>query len=223
MELDELKQLWTEYNTKLSANLKLNEELLRKMNLSKARQELQRPLVSEVITIVIVFLAVIFVTGFSIRVISEIQYSVPGLIGVIIGMMYVVFSTMKVNRFLKIDYYNLPVVKLQRELSDLNRFIIRFRRIEFIMLPFLVLAILPVAFKTVNNIDIYSNIPLFIFEVCFIIGISFLVGTWINRNIYDKKLKDAERFLKEIENFEKEFADDYQEYKRPVQSNNKKP
>jgi hypothetical protein len=203
MELDELKQLWSQYDKKLNENLKLNEELLRKMNLNKAKQELQKPFIFELITIIIIFLTIVFVTGFSIRLIEEIQFSLTGFAGVLLGVIYLIFSIMKVNRFVKIDYYNSTIVKLQKDLSLLKTFILRLRKFELVLLPFLVLTILPIAFKAIHNINIFGNLRLFIIEVGFILGISYPVGFWINRNFYDKKMKDAEMFLKEIDKFER--------------------
>jgi hypothetical protein len=204
MELDELKQIWSQYNKKLNENLKFNEELLRKMNLNKAKQELQKPFTLELINICIMFFTIVFVIGFSIRLREEIQFSLTGFAGVLFGIIYLVFSIIKANRFTKIDYYNSTIVKLQKDLTLLKTLILRLRKIELIILPFLVIAILPIAVKVINNIDIFGKPLLFIFEVCFILGISYLVGFWTNKNIYDKKMKDAEMFLKEIDYFEKE-------------------
>jgi hypothetical protein len=204
MELDELKQIWSQHEKKLNENLKFNEELLRKMNLNKAKQELQKPFILELINVCIMFLTIFFATAFSIRLIEEIQFSLSGFVGVLLGILYLIFSIMKVNRFVKIDYYNSSIVKLQKDLSLLKTFILRLRKVELIILPFLVLTILPIAFKTIHNINIFGKPLLFIFEVCFILGISYLVGLWTNKNYYDKKIKEAEMFLKEIEDFEKE-------------------
>lgn len=204
MELDDFKGAWAQYDKKLSENLKFNEELLRKMNLDKAKQELQKPINTEILSIIIIFLSIVFVTGFSIRLIDEIQYSIAGFAGVVIGIIYLIFSITKVNKFIKIDYYNSSIVQLQKELSLLKNLILRFRKIELILLPFLVITILPIAFKAIHNINIYERLGIFILEVGFILGISIPVGFWVNMNIYDKKLKDAEMFLKEIDNFEKE-------------------
>jgi len=204
MELDELKQLWSQYDKKLNENLKFNEKLLKKMNLNKAKQELQRPFIYELIAIVIIFLTIVFVTGFSIRLIKEIQFSLTGFGSVLLGIIYLIFSIMKANRFVKIDYYNSSIVKLQKDLLLLKTFILRLKKIEGIMLPFLIVLILPILFKAIHNINIFENIVPFIIKVCIILGISYPVGFWINKNLYDRKLRDAEMFLKEINNFEKE-------------------
>jgi len=40
MELDILKEAWTTHNKKLDQNLKLNETLLRRLNLDNAKKEM---------------------------------------------------------------------------------------------------------------------------------------------------------------------------------------
>ncbi len=204
MELDELKSAWAQYDKKLAENLKLNERLLRKMNLDKIRQELQKPFLYEMVSIIITFLAIAFVTRFSIRLITEIQFSLTGLIAILVCIVYLIFAIMKANRFIKIDYYNSTVIKLQKDLSLLKTFILRLRKVELILIPLLVLTFLPIVSKAIHNINIIESSQLFVIAVALILGIGYPISFWINKNLYDKRIKDAELFLKEIENFEKE-------------------
>jgi hypothetical protein len=204
MELDELKQIWSQYDKKLNENLKFNEEIFKRMNLGKAKQELQKPLNMELWNIAIIFLTSIFVAAFSVKLINQPQYSVTGFAGVLIGIVYLLSSIRKAKRFAGIDYYNSTIVNLQKELVLLKTMVIRLKKIEFILLPFLIIFILPIAFKVVNHMDIYKKLWLYVLEITIILGVSYPAGIWIYKNIYDKKMKDAELFLKEIENFEKE-------------------
>ena len=43
MELEDLKKAWSEYDKKLSENLKTNNELLKKMNLNNAKSSMDTP------------------------------------------------------------------------------------------------------------------------------------------------------------------------------------
>jgi hypothetical protein len=203
MELDEFKQLWSQYDRKLSENLNLNEKLLNKINLDKAKQELQKPFIYEIISIVVIFLTIVFVSGFSIGLLKDLQFSLTGLGSVLVGIIYLIFSICKANRFAKIEYYNSSIVKLQKDLLLLKTFIFRLRKIEIILLPFLIVLILPVLYKAIYSINVFENLAPYLIKVCIILAISYPVGFWINKNLYDKKLKDAEFFLNEINNFEK--------------------
>jgi len=66
MELDDLKNIWAQYDKKLSDNLKLNEDLLRRMNLDKSKQEMQKPLNYKIASVILnlfflLFLVIVFI------------------------------------------------------------------------------------------------------------------------------------------------------------------
>lgn len=204
MELDDLKGAWAQYDKKLAANLKFNEELLRKMNLNSSRKELQKPLINELLSVAAMFIVIIYVVASSIRFIDEPRYCIPGFISAIIGLAFLVFAVIKINKFLDVDYYGSSVVKLQKDITTLNRLILKLRKYELVLLPILTLPLLPILFKAIHNIDIYQNIKLFSIEIILILGIGFPLTLWVNKHLYDKKFKNAEHFLKEIDKFESE-------------------
>jgi hypothetical protein len=119
-------------------------------------------------------------------------------------MAFLMFAIIKANRFLSVDYYGSSVVKLQKDIAILNRLVLRLRKYELALFPLLILAILPLLFKAIHNIDIYHNIKLFTIEMILILGIGFPLTFWINKHLYDKKFKNTERFLMEIDKFESE-------------------
>lgn len=204
MELDDLKNAWTQYDKQLAESLKFNEDLLRKLNLNNSKKELQKPLIYELIGVAVIFILIVYVVVYSIRFIDEPKYCVPGFFSAIIGMAFLMFAIIKANRFLSIDYYGSSVVKLQKDIAILNRLVLRLRKYELALFPVLILPILPLLFKAIHNIDIYHNIKLFTIEIILILGIGFPLTLWINKHLYDKKFKNTERFLQEIDNFESE-------------------
>lgn len=204
MELDDLKDTWTQYDKKLTENLKLNEELLRKMNLNNSKREMQKPLIYELTGIAITFFAILWLVALSIKLIGEPKYSVPGFVSATVGVVYFIFGIIRANRFLNIDYYGSSVVRLQKDLALLNKLVLYLRKFELILIPVLVLLALPLLFKFIHNIDIYSNIKLFIIEIVLILGFGYPLTFWINKHLYDNKFKSAIQLLTELEKFEKE-------------------
>jgi hypothetical protein len=201
MELDELKSVWTQYDKKLSQTLKLNEQLLRKMDLNDSKRELQKPLMYELTGIGLTFMLVTGILGFSIRFINEPKYSIPGFISAIIALVYIVFGIIKANKFMHIDYYGSSIIKLQRDIAELNQLVLRLRKYELILTPSVALQ-LPLVFKGLYGADIYSNIKLFWTVVILILGIGFPMLFWVNKHLYDEKFRNSDKLLKEIENYE---------------------
>jgi len=205
MELDDLKSAWAQYDKKLAVNLKFNEELLRKMNLNTSKKEMQKPLLYELFNIASIFLGFVYVTASSIQFINEPKYCIPGFISALIGLAFIVFAIKKANKLLSIDYYGSSVVKLQKDIATLNRLVLKLRKYELVLFPLLILPLLPILFKAIHNIDIYQNLKLFSIEIILILGIGFPLTLWTNKHLYDKKFKNTERLLQEIEKFESEI------------------
>lgn len=202
MELDDLKNIWSQYDKKLSDNLKLNEELLRKMNLNSSKREMQKLLIFELLGIVIGFLTILFTLLISIYYINYLRFSIPGFIAIGALMICLIFGIIRTKRLLHIDYYGSAVVKVQGEILRLKRKSLLFRKYEFILMPLFVLPLLPILFKFVHNIDIYQNIRLLVFEGVLVIGISYPLLILTYKYLYDKKIKNAESLLNELEKFE---------------------
>lgn len=204
MELDDLKNNWAEYGKKLSSSLKLNEELLQKMNLNSSRREMQKLLIYEFIGILMLIILILYVLLNSLYYINQLRYSIPGFIGIGVTLIYLAFSIIRMKDLLNIDYYGSAVVKVQKKILSLKKKTLGFRKYELILVPLLVLPILPILFKAVHNIDIYQHIKLLIFEIVAILGLVYPLLFWVNRSLYDKKFRNAESLLKELGEFENE-------------------
>lgn len=204
MELDDLKSAWAQYDKKLTKSLKLNEELLQKMNRNHSKKEMQKPLVYEVANISLLFVLIVYMVAYSIRFSNEPKYWIPGSITAVTGSVLFIFAVIKANRFLNIDYYGSPVLKLQKDITILSKLVLKLRKYELLISPVLVLSLVPLLFKVIRNIDIYKNIKLFTIEMILILGIGIPVTLWINRHLYDEKFRNTERFLKEINDYESE-------------------
>lgn len=201
MELEELKKTWAQYDKKLSENLKLNEELLRSINFEKYSHALKKPYYLELFNIGIQSFLFIIVIILSTRIIGEFQFSIPGFAGALLCMLSMIFSAITVKRIEKLFVCDSSIIEHQKELLQLKAFVLRLRRFTYIIAPLFGLLIIPVFFKTVNNLSIYDR-PELLLVICFAIVLGLILGTWLNIGVYDKGIRDAEIFLKEIAKFE---------------------
>jgi hypothetical protein len=201
MELDEFKSAWAQYDKKLSRSLMLNEELLRKMNLNNAKRELHKPLVAELIGIVSMFAMVVGLAIMTVRNDHEPKYIIPGIISIIIAIIYFSFAIIKARGFMSIDHYGDSIVKLQRDVAKLNQLVLRLRKYEVILAPFATISF-PVIFKALYNVDLYSKVGSFGLVLLLCAAFSIPATLWVNKHIYDKKFQSAGKFLKEINDFE---------------------
>jgi Na+/proline symporter len=208
MELDELKSEWAKIDKKLSDNLKLNEDLLEKITLSKSKEEMKEILNNEILGVVIISLLLLLFGVVTCSFISEMKFFIPGVFLSLFSFMELIMSITKVNDLTKIDYFNSPVVELQKALNKFKQKTMLFRNIEYNLFPLFVISFIPIFNKTVLNFDMFKNtFPNIIgIIVGIIVGLAiyYPLAIWIYKIAYDSKIKSASDFLKELNKFEKE-------------------
>lgn len=204
MELDDLKTAWKEYDNKLSHSLKLNEELLRKLNLNKSHEEMKRPLQYEIAGVCINFLALVYMISTSFKYIDILKFSIPGFFGVIFLTIYTLLAILKVSKLSRVNYFSEPISELQRKIFSIKSLVLNYRKLELYLITPLVATMLPILFIDLYQIDIYVEKHWFFIELIAIVGIVFPLTFWLNKVIYDKRMKNTEDFLSEIAEFTKE-------------------
>jgi hypothetical protein len=204
MELDDFKTIWAQYDKKLSENLKLNEELLIKMNLDKSKQEMKIPLNYEIASVLINILFLLFFSISTFKFASEMKFLIPGLVVMVLSVWWLLNSIKKVNILTKIDYFNSPVIELQKSINTVKQKAILFRKIEYFLLPIYAVAFAPIFVKTIYNIDIYDESELYIIGIIMSLILYYPLAIWYYKIMYDKKFKATSEFLNELNRFENE-------------------
>ena len=204
MELDDLKGAWKQYDKKLSDNLKLNEELIRLINFEKCTHALKKPMNLELLNIFIQVFMIGYLIVLSIRLSNEIQYLLTGLIGALMCAISLIFSVVKANRFNKLFYKHISIIDFQKGLTLLRIFIMRLRKIEYVIAALIGITVTPIIMKAATNVNIFGDFALLILMICCILGFGFGIGLWLNMIAYDKGIKEAEMFLTIVDKFGKE-------------------
>src|SRR5258705_2043860 len=131
------------------------------MNLNDSKRELKKPVMYELSGVVGMVPLIAANLIFTIRLMDDPKYYIPGFFSVIIAIVYFIFAIIKANRFLTIDHYGTSVTKLQRDVTKLNQLVLQLRKYELAMIPLFIVTTLPLIFKGLYHIDIYSNIKVY--------------------------------------------------------------
>ena len=204
MELEELKNAWAHYDKKLTLNLKLNEELLRKMNLERSKKEMNTPLINEIISITagIIFLA--FIVSATIRYSYELKFLLPGIITSIIVAIWVYNSVSKIKLLSNIDYYDSPIVELQKSINTFKLKYQKSKKFELYSFPAFAIAAMPILGIALRNFDIYEHPMRFIVGIVLALLLGYTGQIWLYKNLYEKKISNTTKFLDELNKFEQE-------------------
>lgn len=201
-----MKAIWTEYDKKLSENLKLNEELLKRMNLEKSKKELKTPIYWEISSAAIMFLLFMLMMFYGFHILNLSIYSVLSFLSAALALTCMIFSIKKINAFLKIDYYRTPILQLQKEITSLKIYITKFHKMEMILSGILILTAFPTLMMWVHGFDMFTfnNIIDPIIRIIVIFAIGYPLAIWMNKHFFYKKIENAQYYLDEIERFEKD-------------------
>jgi hypothetical protein len=204
MELDDLKRSWEQYDKKLSANLKFNEALFKKLNLDKSRREMSAPLNFELVNAVMAGVLTLLASSWTIQFGHERIYLVSGVFSILSLITMLGFALVKIKLLSRIDYYNAPVIELQKSLLRFEDKYFRLKRIEIILFPFYVVILLPLFAKGLRNFDFLADPTRFVIAIALAVGIGLPIALWIYKNLYERKIKNTTQFLAELNHFEEE-------------------
>jgi hypothetical protein len=203
MNLDDLKNEWSRYDKHLGQNLKLNEALIRRMNLRDSGKGFRKLLIFDFLNVIIASVVVIYFTLTAVQLWSEPVYSIMSFFCALAGATFLIFSIIRLSSYLHIDFINFRIVRLQKEISNFQKLMMTLRKIEMMLLPFLLMALMPVLFKLLFNINIFDRLHIFISVVISTLLITLPFGIWYNKQA-DQKISHTLRMIDELERFEKE-------------------
>jgi hypothetical protein len=128
-----------------------------------------------------------------------------GSIFTLFGLLSLLYCLKELGMLRRIDYYNSPVLEIQKQLLAFKTFYQKVKKFEFYTLPIPFVSgsvfILKVLYKFgYPKLDMIEIIIILLITM----PLSYLLGIWIYRNLYDKKVKAAQRHLAELREFEKE-------------------
>ena len=220
MELDELKQTWTEHARKLDRVLSLNLQGLKTAQLDKTRSALGRFKAFRLFEIVIGILILIPLGSYIANRISVPTLAIPALIVAVSVLVPVVVNICQLILLERISYAD-PVTTIQRKLEEIKLHYLRSFWLPVLMLP-LYMAYVAVAFNLFFGVDVLANANTAFLWVNLAVSLIFVApAVWVLRNLSfkntgnpiirvlvhgngGKQMVAALEFLKALQEFEEE-------------------
>lgn len=204
MELEDLKQVWSDYDKKLTKNLKINNELIRKMNLNNAKSTMDTPKRIEIVNVIFGFAFVLFVIHYTMKFAADYRLIISGVLTSIWFTISMILSIRLLNCITKVDFYKDSILKIQKQLNGFRKMYYIEKKYGLYTGPILVISMIPITVKALTGIDVFQ-VPIryaIAVGLCLIVG--YPVSIWTYKNCYENKMIDTDRFLEEITSFEEE-------------------
>lgn len=183
MDLDELKEKWTELDRKLDVNIRLNRQLLSATKLNQTRSSLKRLAVYMGLEAAAWFAIIVVLGNFIYEHISMAQFAVAGVALDVYSIVTLNFLIRQIALALRIDYGK-PIATIQKQIGALR--VLRIRTIQWGVLAGLVawVPFMIVLFKGAFGVDIYEAAWVWS-NVAF--GLALIpVAIWVSKKFGDR-------------------------------------
>jgi hypothetical protein len=220
MELDELKQTWTEHARKLDRLLSLNLQSLKTAQLDKTQSALGRFKACRLLEMIVGILILIPLGSYIANRISIPTLAIPAFVVAASILLPVIENIRQLILLGQISYAD-PVTTIQRKLEEIKLHYLRSFRLPVLMLP-LYTAYVVVGFNLLFGVDVLAHPDASFLWVNLAISLIFVVpAVWVLRNLSFKKTDNpviralvhgnggkqmvaALEFLKALQEFENE-------------------
>ena len=232
MELQELKDIWQEYDKKLDKHVKLNMQMFKKINLDKTRSALEKFIKTPVFGLIIGLIVQLSMGAFIYDHFSMPKYIIPAALIWLFALFQVIFSGYQLSVILPASdggqiNFDLPITEIQKKLEKLKIYRVRYLTVTRFSYPLLWIPVLIVGLKAIFNFDFYLHFDDKWILAQIFLGLVFIAfGIWLSKKVADKNsaspflnklinniavnditgknLNSAMTFLRDIEDFEKE-------------------
>lgn len=204
MELEVLKQAWSEYDKKLSDNLETNKKLLKEMNLDRAKSEMDTPRKYELVSLIIGVVFLLFVLSSTVRYAGDTELFMSGILTSIWSLIMTWLTAYKLKSLTDLDFCNDGLFKLQNKIVTVSSRSLLSKRFELYSFPIFTVVAAPILAQSLRGVYILDYPEMYFIGV----GVALLLGyplvIWTYRHWYKKKIQNVDNFLLELSEFESE-------------------
>jgi MFS family permease len=209
MELDELKQKWTEHDRKLDLSIRLNRRLMRDTYTRRAKFALWRLAAMLALGSLFMLVVIVFLGAFTAKNWAMPKFTIPAILLDIAAIAALAALNAQIGMALKMDY-DQPVAAIQKRLETLRKFRIRYIQAILVSAALLWMPLFIVAMKGFFDADVYR-----LFATSWIVtnvafGFAVLaLGIWLSKKYRPDagyNLNAASGFLATLAEFEEDHS-----------------
>ena len=220
MELEELKQTWAAYHSKVDQQLHLNQRILRETKLDKVRSRLRGLIINRTISASVIFLIISALYAFMATHFSLTAPTVSAAVLIVFFTIILISNIHQIALAQRIDYAQ-SVITIQQQLEEMNRHALCFLQLFLFSAP-CYLAYIFLGVYLLTGVDFYPQADANWFTFQLLFSGAMLIGVlWFNyeigrkppryrwakkvvENIGGREIVIGMKFLQELKEFEKE-------------------
>jgi len=204
MNTEDIQSLWQQYDEKLEKNLRLNKELLRKINLTESRRAMRVPLISDVVSVCVMIVCLLWIVPAFPRMLGHTGLIICWAISVLCFVLATILGLIMIRKLSGIQYETAPVLQLQKQITSYRKTYQLYKKIGHLTMPLLLIAFLPVSQVLINKINYFDYPFRFGITIILCLLLAYPTALWMYKKWYEEKLDRTNQYLQELREFEKE-------------------
>jgi len=117
---------------------------------------MNKPLVMELLNTSFLFAVTTYVLILFFKMFDHATFRNPGFISLGFAIGFIAMGLIRIKRMLNLDYDNSSIVTLQKKIAKTKVLVLKFRKTEYLMLPFYTITVAPILLKGLLDQNIYS-------------------------------------------------------------------
>lgn len=203
---NEFELLWKEQDLKLEKSLRINEKLLKALNMKQASDDFFKLLKISLLGRNLAFVYFLVSGVFSLLVLDDLKFSIPGMLGAA-GMLGSFIYHLSYTMNLKVDdHSSVPVIDFQKKINQFKRRAIAAAKYDLIIYVGWILTLFPLIIAVFFKKNFYEYLAAekYWIPAVILLLLYIPVNQKMYQRMYGEKLTRAEEQLQEIIEFEKE-------------------
>ena len=201
MELQELKQLWSQYDHKLGSDIQVNKNLLKEVSITKINSLLKEFKMESIFELVVDILCIVFLVNILIRNYYITSIAISAIILIIIGVMSIFWNSYKLKEIKKINF-SATVIETQKRLTKLKYQSDLEIKSLYILIPFFWFFLLPFLINSFLGFDLINIFSMWwLYQLAGSVIVAIII-VWFIKRFPDKKMQAAIDFLEDIKDYE---------------------
>ncbi|MES2830183.1 MAG: hypothetical protein V4687_18635 [Bacteroidota bacterium] len=204
MELSEMQDLWADHEKQLSKSLKLNETLLKRINLDKAVDYFKELLAVSVHGRNMAFIYFLTSVALAFYMRTELVYSITIFLGGLCMLGSFIYHLNNTRKFTRLDMHETPILDLQKAINEFKVSSISTGKYDFSIVVIWLATLIPAFLKLGFEQDIYTeplHTGLYVLFIVLLVLVFYPLNVRMYLRMYGEKLSNAEGLLNEISDF----------------------
>ncbi len=201
MDIEEMKRLWQEQNVLLDRYAAIHEEQLKNTYAQKAHGVIDRLLHWEVFGLIFFMIVFSYTAVCTYRLMDDARFLASGGFMILFSAACIISGISSVRLLLGISLYSQSIIDIKHTILRYKKRVVQGMKIIWVLIPFIVIAFLPMNVKIARHITLYDSTAFFTVFVIVTIPLSYVAAYISYQTILKKSIATLEENLKILEKY----------------------